>query len=161
MWVSSLKSKDQACVELLQFKAKAINECRRWIWMLRSDRDDEFLSAAFSKMCEQEGITQYYTAPYTLQQNGVVEHRNWSIMEMACSLLKSKSMPGNSGVRQYGMLYICWIVCQQRLWNKSVYCSLWVFATKTPFEAWNKRKPHLVHYGCLGVLHMSSHQLHT
>jgi hypothetical protein len=34
-------------------------------------------------------------------------------------------------------------------------------ADQTPFEAWNKRKPHLVHYGCLGVLHMSSHQLHT
>lgn len=36
------------------------------------------------------GITRHYTAPYTPQQNGVVERRNRTVVVMAQSFLKEK-----------------------------------------------------------------------
>ncbi|KAL8094205.1 hypothetical protein AgCh_035908 [Apium graveolens] len=39
------------------------------------------------------GITRHYTTPYTPQQNGVVERRNRTVMEMVRSFLKEKGMP--------------------------------------------------------------------
>jgi hypothetical protein len=34
------------------------------------------------------------TAPFTPQQNGVVERRNRTVMEMARSIMKSMKVPG-------------------------------------------------------------------
>lgn len=45
-------------------------------------------------MCEQARIKHQFTAPYTPQQNGVVERKNRLVMEMARSLLKSMEIPG-------------------------------------------------------------------
>ena len=42
---------------------------------LRTDWYDEFLSQNFSKFCEEEGIKCQLIAPYTPQQNGVIEQK--------------------------------------------------------------------------------------
>jgi transposase InsO family protein len=60
----------------------------------RSDRGGEFTSNEFKGFCELNGIKHYLTAPYSPQQNGVVERRNQTVVGMARSLLKSKSVPG-------------------------------------------------------------------
>ena len=56
--------------------------------MLRSDRGGEFLAGAFQDVCEKAGIRHHFTAPYSPQQNGVVERKNRTVMEMARALLK-------------------------------------------------------------------------
>lgn len=43
--------------------------------------------------CDDMGIKRQLTAPYTPQQNGVVERRNRTLMEMARSILKHMHMP--------------------------------------------------------------------
>ncbi|GKA18529.1 putative RNA-directed DNA polymerase [Tanacetum coccineum] len=48
----------------------------------------------FAKFCEENGIARHLTAPYSPQQNGVVERRNRTVMEMARSLLKGRNIPG-------------------------------------------------------------------
>ena len=88
MWVYMIKTKDQALPMFAKFKTLVENSQDRRIKMLHIDRGGggeggEFLSTGFTWLCE---------APYTLQQNGVVERRNGTMMGMACSLLKSMSV---------------------------------------------------------------------
>jgi transposase InsO family protein len=39
-------------------------------------------------------VRQQLTAPYSPQQNGVVERRNGTVVAMARSMLKAKGLPG-------------------------------------------------------------------
>nr|GEZ37991.1 retrotransposon protein, putative, unclassified [Tanacetum cinerariifolium] len=39
------------------------------------------------------GLKRHFTAPYSPQQNGVVERRNRSVIEMARSVMKSMEVP--------------------------------------------------------------------
>jgi hypothetical protein len=42
----------------------------------------------------EKGIQHHLTAPYTPEQNGVVERRNQTVMGMARSILKAMAMSG-------------------------------------------------------------------
>ncbi|GKA04731.1 ribonuclease H-like domain, reverse transcriptase, RNA-dependent DNA polymerase [Tanacetum coccineum] len=48
--------------------------------MLRTDRGGEFTSNEFTQYCKENGIARQLTAPYSPQQNGVVERRNRTII---------------------------------------------------------------------------------
>ena len=76
MDVSILKSKDQAAAAFAKFKVAAENKLGHKVKVLRSDRGGEFLSGIFRNICELAGINRQLTAPYSPQQNGVVERRN-------------------------------------------------------------------------------------
>jgi len=89
-----LKTKNQALEAFCKFKAKVENIAGERIKVLHSDHGGEFLVGAFKDVCEAASIQRYLTAPYTPQQNGVVERKNRTVMEMARSLLKSMQMPG-------------------------------------------------------------------
>ena len=43
---------------------------------LRSDRGSEYTANEFMKFCEENDIRRFLTAPYSPQQNGVVERKN-------------------------------------------------------------------------------------
>jgi transposase InsO family protein len=60
---------------------------------LRTDRGGEFNSRMFTTFCTEQGIKHFTTTPYTPQQNGVVERRNQSVVEMARCLLKGRNVP--------------------------------------------------------------------
>jgi hypothetical protein len=94
MTVHILKTKDQTCAAFVKYKAEAENGLGHKIKMVRSDRGGEFLSGAFRDVCELAGIQRQFTAPYSPQQNGVVERRNRTVMEMSRAILKSMSVPG-------------------------------------------------------------------
>ena len=89
-----LKSKDQATAALVKFKAEAENFVGQQIKILHSDHGGEFLSAAFAGICEAAGINRHLTAPYSPQQNGVVERRNRMVVEMARTIMKSMKILG-------------------------------------------------------------------
>nr|GFA00891.1 zinc finger, CCHC-type [Tanacetum cinerariifolium] len=50
--------------------------------MLRTDRGGEFTSNEFNQFCKENGIARQLTAPYSPQQNGVVERRNRTIIDV-------------------------------------------------------------------------------
>lgn len=50
---------------------------------LRTERVSEFISDKFKHYHEEHGIWKQLTAPYLLQQNGVVEKQNQTVVEMA------------------------------------------------------------------------------
>nr|GEY55852.1 ribonuclease H-like domain, reverse transcriptase, RNA-dependent DNA polymerase [Tanacetum cinerariifolium] len=63
--------------------------------MLRTDRGGEFISNEFTQYCKENGITRQLTAPYSPQQNGVVERRNRTIMSTTRCMMKATNMPQN------------------------------------------------------------------
>ena len=91
--VYMLKSKDQAVEAFVRFKAQVENNCNDKIKVLRSDRGGEFLNGTLQSIYDQAGIRRQFTAPYTPQQNGVVERKNRTVMEMTRALMKSMRIP--------------------------------------------------------------------
>nr|GEY21358.1 retrovirus-related Pol polyprotein from transposon TNT 1-94 [Tanacetum cinerariifolium] len=108
---------------------------------MRSDRGGEFLSNEFNKFCEDNGIQRFLTAPYSPQQNGVVERKNRTILNMVRSTMKSKKMP-------------------KEFWAKAVDCAVYLLNwspsksldNKTPQEAWNGMKPIVSHLRIFGSI---------
>ncbi|GJS78909.1 retrovirus-related pol polyprotein from transposon TNT 1-94 [Tanacetum coccineum] len=115
---------------------------------MRYDRGGEFLSKEFNKFCEDNRIRRFLTAFYSPQQNGVVERKNRTILNMVRSMLKSKKMP-------------------KEFWAEAVDCTVYLLnrcpskslANKTPQEAWNRIKPtvsHLRIFGSIVYVHVPS-----
>lgn len=109
----------------------SLNTKSKHLW---ADHGGEFLSKEFTQFCENEGIERHLTAPYTPQQNGVVECCNPNMMAMARSLLKSMYVPA----KFYGEVVRHTVYLLNRLPTKAL-------GECTPFEAWTGRKPHLTH----------------
>jgi transposase InsO family protein len=151
MWVVLLKSKDQALQAFRIVKMAAEVESEAKLKALRTDRGGEFKSNEFKAFCEAHGIQRYLTAPYSPQQNGVVERRNQTVVAMARSMMKSKGVPG----RFWGEAVTTAVYLLNRAPTKSV-------VGMTPYEAWYGRKPsvdHLHTFGC--VAHVKTVAGHT
>ncbi|KAG6502110.1 hypothetical protein ZIOFF_041999 [Zingiber officinale] len=134
MWVFILAAKNGAFRAFKKFKFLMKNKTEYKIKTLRTNRDNEFLSTEFTQFCENEGIERHLMAPYTPQQNSIVECRNRTMMAMARSLLKGIHM----SARFWGEAVRHAIYLLNRLPTK-------VLGERTPFEAWMGRKPHLAH----------------
>lgn len=88
----------------------------------------------FKEHCADHGVQRHLTAPYTPQQNGVVERRNQTVLGMARSMMKGMNVPG-------------W------LWGEVVCTAVFILNRsptrsvdgKTPFEVWYGYKP-AVHF---------------
>jgi transposase InsO family protein len=61
---------------------------------LRTDLGSEFTVTKFADYCAAEGVHRQHTAPYNPQQNGIVKHRNGTVVATARSMLKAKGLPG-------------------------------------------------------------------
>jgi transposase InsO family protein len=140
MWLELLATKDEALNYFKKFKIAAEVESGSRLKALRTDRGGEFNSRAFTVYCSEQGIRHNTTTAYTPQQNGVVERRNQTIVEMAGCMLKSMNVPGKFwGEAVKTVVYLL---------NRSPTKSL---DGKTPFEVWYGRKPsvrHLHTFGC-------------
>jgi transposase InsO family protein len=73
MWVVLLTAKSEASSAIKYIQAAAEKECGCKLWVLRTDNRGVFIVAEFTAYCVDEGITRNFLAPYTPQQNGVVE----------------------------------------------------------------------------------------
>ena len=60
---------------------------------IKSDHGGEFENKDFELFCDENGIEHNFSTPTTPQQNGVVERKNWSIEEMARTLLNDTNLP--------------------------------------------------------------------
>ncbi|GJX03123.1 zinc finger, CCHC-type containing protein [Tanacetum coccineum] len=140
MWIYFLKSKDEAFATFKEFKLKVENEVGKKLKSFRTDRGGEFTSREFTRYCKENGILRQLTAPYSPQQNGIVERRNRSVMSTTRSMLKAMHMP-------------------QNFWAEAIRHAVYVLnrvPTKalkdsTPYEALKDRKPNMRHlrvFGC-------------
>jgi hypothetical protein len=54
---------------------------------IRSDNGSEFKNLQVEEYLEEEGIKHEFSAPYTPEQNGVVERKNMTLIDMARTML--------------------------------------------------------------------------
>lgn len=146
MWAYLLKNKNDALDAFKKFRALVENNPNRRIETLRTYSGGEFVSKEFNSYCAEAGIKRHLKAPYSPQQNGVVERRNRIMIEMARSLLKEKELP------------LCF-------WGEAIRHAIYLlnrFPTravegKTPYEVWSSTKPSLDHiciFGCLAHMRL-------
>jgi transposase InsO family protein len=85
-WVFFLQEKSQTQETLKRFLRWAQNEFRLRIKMIRSNNGTEFKNSQIEGFLE-EGIKHEFSSPYTPQQNGVVERKNRTLLDMARTML--------------------------------------------------------------------------
>ena len=59
---------------------------------MRLDNGGEFTSTEFNDFCKEAGIKRELTIPYNPQQNGVVERKNRTIVEVAKDMIHDQSL---------------------------------------------------------------------
>lgn len=88
MWTVLMKEKSEAFTKFKRFRSLVEQETGERIKVLRTDRGGEFTSKEFKDYCDDAGIERHLTAPYSPQQNGIVERRNRTLLEITRSILK-------------------------------------------------------------------------
>ena len=85
--------------------------------------------------CTGSGISQEFSAPITLQQNGTVEGKNRVIQEMAKAMLYNKDVARN--LEGEAVNTVCHTV--NRVYFRPN-------TKKTPYELWKGRKPNVKYF---------------
>ena len=91
-WVYFMRNKSDVFEYFKEFKNMVEKKTGKSIKILRSDQGGEYTSGAFIRYCKNNGIQQQFTVPHTLQQNGVAERKNRTLVECARSVIKGKNL---------------------------------------------------------------------
>jgi transposase InsO family protein len=78
---------------LKRFLRRAQNEFGLRIKKIRSNNGTEFKNSQIEGFLEEEGIKHEFSSPYTPQQNGVVERKNKTLLDMARTMLDEYKTP--------------------------------------------------------------------
>ena len=140
MYFYILHSKNEALEAFKVFKAKVEKQCGKQIKIVRSDRGREYYGrylehgqspGPFAKFLQEHGIVAQYTTSSSPDQNGVVERRNRTLLDMVKSMLSSSKFP-------------------KFLWTEAFKIAVYILnrvptkvVPKTPFELWKCWKPSL------------------
>ena len=124
-----------------KFKSMFERQSGRKLKVLRTDGGGEYVSKHFDMLREKEGIIHEVVPPYTPQQNGTIERKNRTIMNMVRSILKGKILP-------------------KEFWGEAVSTASYILnrcPTKklegvTPEECWSGVKPSLSHLKVFGSI---------
>jgi transposase InsO family protein len=92
-WLFFLQEKSQNQDTLKGFLRHAQNEFGLRIKKIRSDNGTEFKNSQIEGFLEEEGIKHEFSSPYTPQQNGVVERKNRTLLDMARTMLDEYKTP--------------------------------------------------------------------
>jgi transposase InsO family protein len=74
-WVFFLQDKSETQGTLKRLLRRAQNEFELKVKKIRSDNRSEFKNLQVEEYLEEEGVKHEFSAPYTPQQNGVVERQ--------------------------------------------------------------------------------------
>jgi hypothetical protein len=92
-WVFFLQDKTDTQGTLKRFLRWAQNEFELKVKRIRSDNVSEFKNLQVEEYLEEEGIKHEFSAPYTPQQNSVVERKNMMLIDMARTMLGEFKTP--------------------------------------------------------------------
>jgi transposase InsO family protein len=90
---SFLQEKSQTQETSKGFLRRAQNEFGLWIKKIRSDNGTEFKNSQIEWFLEDEGIKHEFSSLYTPQQNGVLERKNRTLLDMARTMLDEYKTP--------------------------------------------------------------------
>jgi hypothetical protein len=104
---------------------------------IRSDNGSEFKNLQVKEFLEEEGIKHGFSAPYTPQQNGVVERKNRTLIDMVRMMLGEFKTP-------------------ERFWSANTACHainrlyLHRLLKKTSYELLTGNKPNVSYFRVFG-----------
>jgi transposase InsO family protein len=137
-WLLFLLAKSQTQETLKGFLRQAQNEFGLRIKKIRSDNVTEFKNSKIEGLLE-EGIKHEFSPPYTPQQNGVVERKNRTLLDMARTMLDEYKTPDrfraeaiNTACYSVNLLYLHWIL------------------KKTSYELLTGKKPNVSYFRVFG-----------
>ena len=138
-WTAFISHKDHAFKAFKIISKRIQNEKDLKIVSLRSDHGGEFQNQYFENFCEENDINHNFSVPRTPQQNGVVERKNRSLIELARAMLNEKNL-------------------QKYFWADAVSTACYVLnrilirpiLKKTPYELYKGRKPDISHFKVFG-----------
>ena len=108
LYLYLLYNKSQAIDAFKIFKAEVEKQCGKQIKIVTSDRSGEYYGrytesgqapGLFAKFLQKHEIVAQYTKPSSLDQNGVVETRNWTLLDMVRSMLGSSNFLNLCGLK--------------------------------------------------------------
>ncbi|KAK1684010.1 hypothetical protein QYE76_044858 [Lolium multiflorum] len=126
--------------EFITFAKKAQRTYESEIKAIRTDNGTEFKNYTMQEFVDDEGIKHEFSAPYTPQQNGVVERKNRTIIEMARTMLSEFNSPHNF----WGEAISTAVHYSNRLFLRPLH-------NKTPYELLTGNKPNVMYirvFGC-------------
>jgi transposase InsO family protein len=89
MWVAMIPFNDRAAAAIKDIQARVEGESVLKLKVLHTDRGGEFTVTEFTDYCAAEGVHRQHMASYSPQQNGVIEHRNRTVVATVRSMLKA------------------------------------------------------------------------
>ncbi|GJU12873.1 putative ribonuclease H-like domain-containing protein [Tanacetum coccineum] len=92
-WVFFLTTKDETSEILKKFIKEIENLVDKKVNIIRSDNGTEFKNKVMDDFCRENGIKREYSVARTPQQNGVVERRNRTLIEVARTMLADSKLP--------------------------------------------------------------------
>jgi transposase InsO family protein len=116
------------------------NEHPNYFKAIHSDNGTEFRNASFDKFCFEHGVDQQFFAPRIPQQNGVTERKNYTLVEMARTMLDKHRTPRCFWANAISTT--CYI--SNQIFQRSIFHLI-------PFELHFGQKPsvsHLRPFGC-------------
>jgi hypothetical protein len=92
-WVFFLQDKSKTQGTLKHFQKRAQNEFELKVEKIRSNNGFEFKILQVDENLEEEGIEHEFFTAYTPQQNGLVERKNRTLIDMARTMLGEYKTP--------------------------------------------------------------------
>ncbi|GKB49867.1 putative ribonuclease H-like domain-containing protein [Tanacetum coccineum] len=92
-WVFFLATKDETSEILKTFITGIENLIDLKVKVIRCDNGTEFKNRIMNQFCEMKGIKMEFSVARTPQQNGVVERKNRTLIEVARTMLADSKLP--------------------------------------------------------------------
>jgi transposase InsO family protein len=138
-WIFFLQEKSQTQEILKRFLRRAQNEFGLRIKNIRSDNGAEFKNSQIEGFLEEEGIKHEFSSPYTPQQNGAVERKNRTLLDMATTMLD-----------EYKSLDQFWVEAINTACNSFNRLYLHRILKKTSYELLTGKKPNVSYFIVFG-----------
>ncbi|WVZ81125.1 hypothetical protein U9M48_028541 [Paspalum notatum var. saurae] len=138
-WVFFMEFKDEAFGFVRDLVLRLRNESHKAMRAIRSDNGEEFRNSRFENFCRDLGLEHQFSSPYTPPQNGIVERKNRTLIEMARKMLDEHMTP-------------------RRFWAEAVNTACYItnriflraFLGKTSYELRFRRQPSVKHLRAFG-----------
>ncbi|GKD55731.1 retrovirus-related pol polyprotein from transposon TNT 1-94, partial [Tanacetum coccineum] len=144
-WVHFLRKKSQAPKMIMFFIRMVENQNDVKVKQIRTDNRTKFRNHELESFCDERGISQNFSYPYTPKQNGVAERKNRTLIEAA------RTMLNGSVLYKHFWTKAVRIACYTQ--NKSIIVKR---HDKTPHEIFRERIPDISYFhmfGCLVFIH--------
>ncbi|GJS14470.1 retrovirus-related pol polyprotein from transposon TNT 1-94 [Tanacetum coccineum] len=92
-WTLFLRSKDETPEVLKEFLTMIQQNLQAPVISVQTDKGTEFLNKTLHAFFKEKGIEHQTSTPRTLEQNGIVERQNRTLVEAARTMLSASKLP--------------------------------------------------------------------